>query len=149
MLSLVYLRENRIKAKEGLAKRNFLHPEIIDQTLEIDQNRRALQTQLDEVLSKSNQLAKDIGVLFKSGKIVEANNLKIETSSLKIVTKDLHEQIQKIKRELISLRTQIPIIPEDIVPSGYKDENNEEVFCSGSTPKFHHKVLPLWELAEK
>jgi seryl-tRNA synthetase len=126
-----------------------LHPEIIDQTLEIDQNRRALQTQLDEVLSKSNQLAKDIGILFKSGKIVEANNLKIETSSLKIVTKDLHEQIQKTKRELISLRTQIPNIPEDIVPSGYKDENNEEVFCSGSTPKFHHKVLPHWELAEK
>lgn len=149
MLSLFYLRENRIKAKEGLAKRKFLHPELIDQILEIDQNLRALQTKLDKVLSKSNQLAKDIGILFKSGKKVEANNLKIETSSLKIVTKDLQEQIQKTQRELMSLRTQIPNIPEDIVPSGNKDENNEEVFCSGSTPKFRHKALPHWELAEK
>ena len=74
---------------------------------EIDQNLRALQTKLDKVLSKSNQLAKDIGILFKSGKKVEANNLKIETSSLKIVTKDLQEQIQKTQRELMSLRTQI------------------------------------------
>ena len=43
MLSLVYLRENPTKAKEGLAKRNFSQPELIDQLLEIDQNRRALQ----------------------------------------------------------------------------------------------------------
>ena len=52
MLSLVYLRENPTKAKEGLVKRNFSNPELIDQLLEIDQNRRALQAQLDEVLSK-------------------------------------------------------------------------------------------------
>ena len=149
MLSLVYLRENTTKAKEGLAKRNFSQPEIIDQLLEIDRNRRALQTQLDEVLSKSNQLSNDIGILFKSGKKVEANNLKAETSNLKIVTKDLQEQIQKTEADLISLRIQIPNIPEDIVPSGNKDENNEEVFRTGLTPEFPHKVLPHWELAAK
>ena len=149
MLSLVYLRENTTKAKEGLAKRNFLQPELIDQLLEIDRNRRALQTQLDEVLSKSNQLSNDIGILFKSGKKVEANNLKAETSNLKIVTKDLQEQIQKTEADLISLRTQIPNIPEDIVPSGNKDENNEEVFRTGLTPEFPHKALPHWELAAK
>ena len=149
MLSLVYLRENPTKAKEGLAKRNFSHPELIDQLLEIDRNRRALQTQLDEVLSKSNQLSNDIGILFKSGKKVEANNLKAETSKLKIDTKDLQEQIQKIEADLISLRTQIPNIPEDIVPSGNNDDNNEEVFRTGLTPEFPHKALPHWELAAK
>ena len=149
MLSLVYLRENPTKAKEGLAKRNFSHPELIDQLLEIDRNRRALQTQLDEVLSKSNQLSNDIGILFKSGKKVEANNLKVETSNLKIVTKDLQEQIQKIEAYLMSLRTQIPNIPEDIVPSGNNDDNNEEVFRAGLTPEFPHKALPHWELTAK
>jgi seryl-tRNA synthetase len=149
MLSLVYLRENQIKAKEGLAKRNFLQPELIDQILEIDQNRRALQTQLDEALSKSNQLAKEIGILFKSGKKVEANNLKIETSNLKVITKDLLEQIQNSQANLISLRTQIPNIPEDTVPSGNKDEDNEEIFRAGVIPEFSHKVLPHWELAAK
>ena len=131
MLSLAYLRENPTKAKEGLAKRNFSHPELIDQLLEIDQNRRALQAQLDEVLSKSNQLSNEIGILFKSGKKVEANNLKVETSNLKTVTKDLYEQIHKIEADLMSLRTQIPNIPEDIVPSGNNDDNNEEE--SGAT----------------
>ena len=149
MLSLVYLRENTTKAKEGLAKRNFSQPELIDQLLEIDRNRRALQTQLDEVLSKSNQLSNDIGILFKSGKKVEANNLKAETSNLKIVTKNLQEQIQNTEADLISLRTQIPNIPEDIVPSGNKDDNNEEVFRTDFTPEFPNKALPHWELAAK
>ena len=146
MLSLAYLRENPTKAKEGLAKRNFSHPELIDQLLEIDQNRRALQAQLDEVLSKSNQLSNEIGILFKSGKKVEANNFKVETSNLKIVAKDLHEQIHKIEADLMSLRTQIPNIPEDIVPSGNNDDSNEEVFRAGLTPEFPHKALPHWEL---
>ena len=149
MLSLVYLRENPTKAKEGLAKRNFSHPELIDQLLEVDQNRRALQTQLDEVLSKSNQLSNDVGILFKSGKKVEANNLKVETLNLKIVTKDLQEQIQKIEADLMSLRTQIPNIPEDIVPSGNNEDNNEEVFRTGLIPEFPQKALPHWELATK
>ena len=149
MLSLVYLRENPTKAKEGLVKRNFSNPELIDQLLEIDQNRRALQAQLDEVLSKSNQLSNEIGILFKSGKKVEANNLKVETSNLKTVTKDLHEQIHKIEADLMSLRTQIPNIPEDIVPSGNNDDNNEEVFRAGLTPEFPHKALPHWELTAK
>ena len=149
MLSLVYLRENPTKAKEGLAKRNFSHPELIDQLLEIDQNRRALQTQLDEVLSKSNQLSNDIGILFKSGKKVEANNLKVETSNLKIVTKNLQEQVQKIEADLMSLRIQIPNIPEDIVPSGKNDDTNEEVFRTGLIPEFPQKALPHWELAAK
>ena len=54
MLSLIYLRKNAEKAKEGLAKRNFSQLELIDQVLEVDQNRRSLQTQLDEVHSKSD-----------------------------------------------------------------------------------------------
>ena len=68
---------------------------------------------------------------------------------MKIVTKDLQEQIQKIEADLMSLRTQIPNIPEDIVPSGNNDDNNEEVFRAGLTPEFPHKALPHWELTAK
>ena len=64
MLPLAYLREQTEKIKEGLAKRNFPQPELVDQLLETDQKRRSLQSQLDETLSKSNQLAKEIWTLF-------------------------------------------------------------------------------------
>ncbi len=60
MLPLSYLREHTEKIKEGLAKRNFPHPELVDKLLETDQKRRSLQSQLDETLSKSNQLPKEV-----------------------------------------------------------------------------------------
>ena len=148
MLSLIYLRKNTEKAKEGLAKRNFSQLELIDQVLEADQNRRSLQTQLDEVHSKSNKLAKEIGMLFKSGEETEANKLKNETSNLKLISKDLQEQIQKADANLISLRIQIPNIPEDTVPSGNKEEDNEEIFRAGKIPELS-KAIPHWDLAKK
>ena len=149
MLSLIYLRKNAEKAKEGLAKRNFSQLELIDQVLEVDQNRRSLQTQLDEVHSKSNKLAKEIGMLFKSGEETEANKLKSETSNLKLISKDLQEQIQKADANLISLRIQIPNIPEDTVPSGNKEEDNEEIFRAGKIPELSKKAIPHWDLAKK
>ena len=60
MLPLAYLREQTEKIKKGLTKRNFQKLELVDLLLETDQKRRTLQSQLDETLSKSNQVAKEI-----------------------------------------------------------------------------------------
>ncbi|MFL2578187.1 MAG: serine--tRNA ligase, partial [Flavobacteriaceae bacterium] len=116
MLPLAYLRENPDLIKEGLTKRNFLQLDLIDQLLDADQNRRSLKVQLDETLSKSNQLAKEIGTLFKTGQTEKANALKAETTALKNEAKQLQEDLQNIEVGLLSLRTQIPNIPDESVP---------------------------------
>ena len=147
MLPLSYLREHTEKIKEGLAKRNFPHPELVDKLLETDQKRRSLQSQLDETLSKSNQLAKEIGTLFKSGQAEKANALKSQTADLKSTGKVLQEQLQNVEVALLSIRTQIPNIPDESVPSGNSENDNEEVFSSGSIPDLKENALPHWELA--
>lgn len=147
MLPLAYLREQTEKIKEGLAKRNFPQPELVDQLLEKDQKRRLLQSQLDETLSKSNQLAKEIGTLFKSGQAEKANTLKTQTADLKTTGKTLQEQLQKVEVELLSIRTQIPNVPDQSVPAGNSENNNEEVFSAGSIPDLGENALPHWELA--
>ena len=147
MLPLAYLREQTEKIKEGLAKRNFPQPELVDQLLETDQKRRLLQSQLDETLSKSNQLAKEIGTLFKSGQAEKANTLKTQTADLKTTGKTLQEQLQKVEVELLSIRTQIPNVPDQSVPAGNSENNNEEVFSAGSIPDLGENALPHWELA--
>ena len=147
MLPLAYLREQPEKIKEGLAKRNFPQPELIDQLLETDQKRRALQSQLDETLSKSNQLAKEIGTLFKSGQTEKANALKGQTADLKTAGKSLQEELQNIEEALLSLRTQIPNVPDESVPSGNSEDDNEEIFSAGSIPDLEENALPHWELA--
>lgn len=147
MLPLAYLREQTEKIKEGLSKRNFPQPELVDQLLETDQKRRSLQSQLDETLSKSNQLAKEIGTLFKSGQAEKANTLKTQTADLKTTGKTLQEQLQKVEVDLLSIRTQIPNVPDQSVPAGNSENDNEEVFSAGSIPDLGENALPHWELA--
>ena len=147
MLPLSYLREHTGKIKEGLAKRNFPQPELVDKLLETDQKRRSLQSQLDETLSKSNQLAKEIGTLFKSGHAEKANALKSQSTDLKTAGKVLQEQLQNVEVALLSIRTQIPNIPDESVPSGNSENDNEEVFSAGSIPDLNENALPHWELA--
>ena len=147
MLPLSYLREHTEKIKEGLAKRNFPQPELVDKLLETDQKRRSLQSQLDETLFKSNQLAKEIGTLFKSGNAEKANALKSQTADLKTTAKVLQEQLQNVEVALLSIRTQIPNIPDESVPSGNSENDNEEVFSAGTIPDLSENALPHWELA--
>ena len=147
MLPLSYLREHTEKIKEGLAKRNFPQPELVDKLLETDQKRRSLQSQLDETLSKSNQLAKEIGTLFKSGHAEKANALKSQSTELKTTAKVLQEQLQNVEVALLSIRTQIPNIPDESVPSGNSENDNEEVFSAGTIPDLRENALPHWELA--
>ena len=147
MLPLSYLREHTEKIKEGLAKRNFPQPELVDKLLETDQKRRSLQSQLDETLSRSNQLAKEIGTLFKSGHAEKANALKSQSTDLKTTAKVLQEQLQNVEVVLLSIRTQIPNIPDESVPSGNSENDNEEVFSAGAIPDLRENALPHWELA--
>ena len=149
MLALHYIRENKEAILDGLKKRNFKSPEKIDQILELDQNRRAQQAVLDQHFAKANALAKEIGSLFKSGEQEKANELKKETSSLKELSKTLQEDLQETTNALNELRTQIPNVPHESVPSGNSEEDNEEIFRSGTIPDLKNSALPHWELAQK
>lgn len=149
MLALHYIRENKEAILDGLKKRNFKSPEKIDQILELDQNRRAQQAVLDQHLAKANALAKEIGSLFKSGEQEKVNELKKETSSLKELSKTLQEDLQETTNALNELRTQIPNVPHESVPSGNSEEDNEEIFRSGTIPDLKNSALPHWELAQK
>ena len=149
MLPLIYIRENQKAIKQGLAKRNFAQPELIIKIIELDQLRRNLQAELDEVLAKSNKLAKEIGSLFKTGKAKEANVLKKETTTLKQLSKDLQVGLQEAEKALMEVRTQIPNVPHESVPSGNSEEDNEEIFQSGTIPELEESALPHWELATK
>jgi len=80
MLSLPYIRDNKDLIIKGLAIRNFKNAEtLIDSVLESDRKRRAVQTELDNILSESNKISKEIGKLFKSGEVQKANLAKEKT----------------------------------------------------------------------
>jgi seryl-tRNA synthetase len=149
MLALQHIRENKYVILEGLKKRNFQSPEKIDQILELDQERRAQQANLDKHLAQANNLAKEIGMLFKKGEVAKANELKKETTSLKELTKKIQKKLQNTTVSLNELRIQIPNVPHESVPPGSGEEDNEEIFQSGNIPNLRNEPLAHWDLAQK
>ena len=149
MLALQHIRENKYVILEGLKKRNFQSPEKIDQILELDQERRAQQANLDQHLAQANNLAKKIGMLFKKGEVAKANELKKETTSLKELTKKIQKKLQNTTVSLNELRIQIPNVPHDSVPPGSGEEDNEEIFQSGNIPNLGNEPLAHWDIAQK
>jgi len=149
MLQTSYIRDNKALIIERLKKRNFEAETIISQIIELDDNRKKTQHELDALLAESNQLAKQIGDLFKSGKAAEANELKAKTTELKEQSNKLKEDQNSINDELLQLLYQVPNVPNDIVPAGKSDADNEIVFNEGEVSVLHDKAVPHWELAKQ
>jgi len=92
MLQVSFIRENQETVLKGLAKRNFANAEtVLNNVLSTDENRKATQTQLDNILAESNKLSKEIGMLFKNGEAQKATILKEKTIQLKEQSKELRK----------------------------------------------------------
>ncbi len=149
MLQLQVLRTNRDQIAKALKKRNFDAEFHLDKVLSLDEKRRALQTDLDNKLAEGNKLSKEIGILFKSGKAAEANQIKQKTTQLKEDSKRLTEELNAVAFELEEALYQIPNVPHESVPAGNSEEDNEEVFREGDIPVLQRDAKPHWELAKK
>lgn len=149
MLQVPFIRENKELIVERLAKRNINAVQMISDVITIDEDRRSLQTQLDNTLAESNSLSKEIGNLYKSGEAAKANVLKEKTSQLKETSKELSELLNTKVDALNELLYKIPNVPNAMVPSGNTDEDNEEIFKAGEIPVLYEGAMPHWELAKK
>lgn len=149
MLEVKHIREHHSDYIQALKKRNFEAEAIFESILKLDEKRRATQKQLDEILSESNTLSKEIGMLFKSGEKDKANALKEKTAGLKEDSKRLGEEMSQVATELQALLYQVPNIPHSSVPAGKNEEDNEEIFKEGDIPVLAENALPHWELAKK
>ena len=149
MLQVSFIRENKELVIKRLTKRNFDATKIVEDVIQLDEDRRNIQTQLDNVLSESNNLSKEIGQLFKSGEAQKANLLKEKTSQLKEQSKELDKKLDGYKDSLYNLLVEIPNVPHESVPKGNTDDDNEEVFRAGDIPDLGNNALPHWELAKK
>ncbi|GAA4280040.1 serine--tRNA ligase [Gaetbulibacter aestuarii] len=149
MLQVSYIREHRDDVVNSLAKRNIDAGTMIDEVIALDEERRKIQTQLDNTLAESNTLSKEIGNLFKSGKAEEANVLKKQTTALKEASKSLGDALNATADKLNELLYKIPNVPNNLVLSGNTDEDNEEVYRQGDVPALHEGAMPHWDLAKK
>ena len=83
MLHITDIRKNKNTIIEKLLVKNFDAERLINAVIEKDNLRKINQKNSDEVLTNSNKIAKEIGVLYKNGELTKANLLKKDTSILK------------------------------------------------------------------
>lgn len=152
MLKVELLRNERERVVEGLKKRNWTSSDIsiIDQIIELDDERKGVQTTLDIELAEQNQLARQIGELMKIKNLEEAEALKQRVAQLKDSSKTKEDLLKTIRQSLDDKLITLPNIPHSDVPSGQSaDDNMVFQAWEKDLPTLGKGALPHWELAEK
>ena len=148
MLNISNLREQKKEIVELLKIKNFNALDLIDSVIEKDNSRKLNQQKSDEVLSKLNQIAKEIGTLYKQGNIEKANSLKQSSLELKEESKKLSANQKEIQEEIREILLLIPNTPHKSVPKGNSENDNEIIEEVGEMPKLEDNSKPHWELTE-
>jgi len=149
MLTLKYITENRDEVIARLAIKNYDGAAIISQVVELDNLRKTTQVQVDTASAELNNLSKEIGLLFKQGKQLEADQAKEKTVELKETIKTLGDQQSAVEEKLNELLLQIPNLPHSSVPAGKHAEDNLVERTGGVMPVLPADAVPHWDLAKK
>ena len=149
MLQIAFIRDNQEKVITALAKKNLDAKAIVQEIVQLDENRRSAQVELDNTLAESNKLSKDIGEMMKNGEKAKAEIVKQKTVQLREKGKDLAEKLDLLANQLTDKMYLLPNLPSDIVPFGKTPEENLNVFQEGEVPVLHDDAQPHWELVKK
>lgn len=149
MLQIAYIREHKAHVIAALAKRNIEASQVVNEVVQLDENRRAAQAELDAVLTEANKLSAAIGEMMKSGEREKAAILKEKTVLLKEQSKELGEKTEQLATALQQKLYTLPNLPADIVPAGTSAEDNLTVFEEGTIPVLHEGAMPHWDLVKK
>ena len=142
MLQVSYIRENRDEVLNRLSVRNFKQPELVDQIIKLDDDRRQTQTLFDSVSAEANAAAKQIGDLMRQGKKEEADALKSTTTGYKEQIKSLGEKLSAIEILLQNELVLLPNLPHSSVPKGATAEDNVVALENGEIPVLDKNALP-------
>ena len=150
MLSIDYITNSKDDAIIGLKKRGFKNLDVLDSIIELNNNRKKIQQELDNILIKSNTISKDIAKAFKSSNNdIDIDSLKSESSNLKLKSKSLAEELDTVKIKISDLITTVPNIPDSKVPDGLSEENNIEVFRSSNFKESGYDLKNHWDLSKE
>lgn len=144
MHDIRWIRENPAEFDAALAKRGVETMSI--DLVQRDADRRAVQTELQELQTQRNDTSKKIGIA--KGKGEDADVAIKEVSNLKDRIQILEEQEKGLSAELSNLISGIPNLPADDTPAGAGEEDNVEIRLEGVPPIFDFEAKDHVELGE-
>ena len=149
MLEVNFIKNNREELIERLAVKNFTDIFLIDLILGLDNERKSLQFEHDEMQANINIASREIGELMAKQNKELAEEKKREVAKFKSLMEPLKARLEIVEKDLRSNLLYLPNLPHKSIRAGNAPEENEMVKESGNKPKLHDGALPHWELAKK
>ena len=144
MLDLKYVREHPEKVREAIVQKN--EPADLDRLLMLDQERRRLLLEADELKRLRNLVSKEIGRAGEDRAAVQQKKGEMRQVSVRI--KELDEELRRIDTGMEHILLRLPNIPDPMVPPGQDETANREVRSWGGLPEFTFAPRPHWEIGE-
>jgi seryl-tRNA synthetase len=134
MHDLKYIRENPQDFDAALIRRGAAP--VAASVLALDENRRALLTEMQNAQARRNEASKAIGAAMGKGDTATAEALKAEVAALKDTLPALEEQERAAGEELDTLLAGLPNLPADDTPDGADETENVEIARWGTPRSF-------------
>ena len=142
MLDIKVIRENPEKINELLKRRN---PNLsVDEVLKIDESRRKIQFELDNLRAKRKAESNKIGAMKKDG--IDTTEIQAEIRQLGEDAKALEEKLAELDVAQKDALLNIPNTPDETTPVGADDSANVEIKKWGEVPKFDFEAKAHWDL---
>lgn len=138
------LRGDLTQLTQQLATRGFALDTDFWQAIEVE--RKSLQMQTEELQSRRNAGAKQVGVLKKSGE--DASELLQEMQSISGEIKEAEDELRSLQERINTAALQIPNLPAADVPVGASEEDNVEVRRWGTPRAFDFEIQDHTHIGE-
>ncbi len=141
MIDIKFLRDNPEVVKNNI-KKKFQDDKLplVDEVIRLDEERRNLQLNGDNLRKARNEQSNLIGQLMRDKNIDEANKIKEEVADINKQLVSIEEQEKEIAIKVKDIMMVIPNIIDDTVPIGKNDTENVEV------ERFGEAFVPTYEV---
>ncbi len=142
MLDIRKIREDREKVKELLGRRHGEYP--IDGIYELDEKRRKIIQEVENMKAEQNRKSKEIPLLKKNKE--DTSEIFKELKELSNNVKNLDISLKDIEEEIHNMLLGIPNTPNPEVVEGVSDEDNVEIRKYKEPTKFDFEPKAHWDL---
>jgi len=126
MLDIKLIREKTDYVRERLAARGGKDEARIDQILALDEQRRKVLAEVEQLKAGRNRVSKEIGALMAQKKAAEAEAKKTETRQMGERIAELDKQIARVEEQCVAFMLQLPNLPHASVALGKSAAENVE-----------------------
>lgn len=142
MLDAKMIRANPEKVMESLRKRNITG--VLDEFLELDEERRTILTKVEELKNFRNKSSQEVGKRKKEG--LDASDIMEQVRQIGQEIKELDDRVNLIETKIENILLNIPNLPHESVPVGKDETNNIEIRKWGTPKNFSFEPLAHWDI---